>query len=172
MRRFYSEDTSESESLCCYDDDHRNNTSSMSSEVDFQCSTSSEISIQDTYNFPCHVNRRTSKRYKNLLRQTSSIDEEISIENGEYRRFFIIEKVCINVPKQYHLIFDSGKQILNLDDGELVLEQENPALKRRASIDGVYHQNKAATLPRGRMKNNKEVCYPIIENYHTYSEKN
>ena len=92
MRRFYSEDTSESESLCYYDDVHRNNTSSMSSEVDFQCSTSSEISIQDTSNYPYRVNRRTSQRYKNILRETSSIDEEISVENGKYRMIFIIGK--------------------------------------------------------------------------------
>ena len=85
MRRFHSEDTSESESLCYYDD-NRNNTSSMSSEVDFQCSTSSEISSQDTSYHQNRVNRRTSQRYKNLLRQTSSIDEEISVENGKYRK--------------------------------------------------------------------------------------
>ena len=92
MRRFYSEDTSESESLSYYDDYHRNNTSSMSSEVDFQCSTSSEISIQNTSYHPYRVNRRTSQKYKNLLRQTSSIDEEISVGNGKYRMTFIIEK--------------------------------------------------------------------------------
>ena len=83
MRRFYSEDTSESESLCYYDDVHRNNTSSMSSEVDFQCSTSSEISMHDTSYHPNRVNGRISQRYKNLLRQTSSIDEEISVQNGK-----------------------------------------------------------------------------------------
>ena len=60
---------------------------------------------------------------------------------------------------------------MNLDDGELVLEQENPALKRSVSIDGDYYHNKAAMLARGRIKHNKEVCYPIVENYHTYSEK-
>ena len=65
----------------------------MSSENDFQCSTSSEISIHDT---PYHQNRkngRTSQRYKNLLRQTSSIDEEISIENGKYRMILMSGKV-------------------------------------------------------------------------------
>ena len=89
MRRFHSEDTSESESLCYYDDYHRNNTSSMSSEVDFQCSTSSEISMKDTSSHPKRVNRRTSQRFKNILRQTSSIDEEISVENGKYRMTFV-----------------------------------------------------------------------------------
>ena len=90
MRRFYSEDTSESESLSYYDDYHRNNTSSMSSEVDFQCSTSSEISIKDTSYNPKRVNGRTSQRYKHLLRQTSSIDEEISVENGKYLMLLFI----------------------------------------------------------------------------------
>ena len=89
MSRFYSDDTSESESLCYYDDDHPNNRCSMSSEVDFQCSTSSEISIKDTSYNPKRVNGRTSQRYKHLLRQTSSIDEEISVENGKYRMLFI-----------------------------------------------------------------------------------
>ena len=60
---------------------------------------------------------------------------------------------------------------MNLDDEELVLEHEKPALKRSTSIDGEYYNNKAATLPRGRMKNNKQVCYPLVENHHTYSEK-
>ena len=60
---------------------------------------------------------------------------------------------------------------MNLDDGELVLEQEKPVLKRSVSIDGEYYHNRAATLPRGRIKNNKEVKYPIVENYQTYSEK-
>ena len=64
----------------------------MSSEVDFQCSSSSEISIQNTSYHPYRVNRRTSQKYKNLLRQTSSIDEEISVENGKYRITFVIEK--------------------------------------------------------------------------------
>ena len=69
MRRFHSEDTSESESLFNYDEDHRNNASSMSSEVDFQCSTSSEISIQGTSYNQYRVNRRTSHRYKKIVNQ-------------------------------------------------------------------------------------------------------
>ena len=55
--------------------------------------------------------------------------------------------------------------MLNLDDGELVLEQEKSALKRSLSMDDEYYHDKASTLPSGRMKNNKEVGFPIVEKY-------
>ena len=36
-------------------------------------------------------------------------------------------------------------------------------------MDGEYYHDKAATLPRGKMKAKKDVGVPIVENYHTYS---
>ena len=52
-------------------------------------------------------------------------------------------------------------QIFNSDDGEVVLEQKKHALKRSLSIDGEYYHDKAATLPRERMKFNKEVGFRL-----------
>ena len=35
-------------------------------------------------------------------------------------------------------------------------------------MDDEYYHDKASTLPSGRMKNNKEVGFPIVEKYQAH----